>query len=176
MFARLGMRQGQWTRQAPGPATSFSTPSQRLLSAPVRSLDSPSSPGGSGIAIRDINEGLGGWQDGVERAFCGVHNDPTQSRGWPVEAFVAIVGADAQGHVLIPIHTLEALPASDRSVLLTSGEVEWFAPEVVRQALRGLLSRVSEPDAEPVRRAIDLTEYACTTGTGVAVAPPPTRR
>ena len=106
----------------------------------------------------------------------GVRHDLTHSSGWPVEGFVAIVGADAQDHVPIPVHIFEAVPASDRSVLLTSGDVRWFVPEAVRQALLELLGRVSESDAEPVRRAIDLTEYACTTRTGVGIAPPPTRR
>jgi hypothetical protein len=65
--------------------------------------------------------------------------------------------------------------ASERKLLRTSGEVEWLAPEAVRQELNELRTWVNEADAGPVLRAIEIAEYACETKTGVAVAPPPTR-
>ncbi len=38
-------------------------------------------------------------------------------RPWPTEGNVAIVGAEAQDHVLLPVEVVEALPASERKVL-----------------------------------------------------------
>lgn len=47
--------------------------------------------------------------------------DPARKRSWPVQGHVAIVSAEAQTHVLLPVQIVEALPESEREVLRTVG-------------------------------------------------------
>jgi len=86
---------------------------------------------------------------------------------------VLIVGAEAQERAYVSLAAVELLAVEERAALRTAGPPLWLGPEPVRDELRVLRTRVvAADDRDAVERAIDLVEYACTTGTGVAIVPP----
>ena len=86
---------------------------------------------------------------------------------------LAIVSAETQTAVLLTIDSVSVLSSDERAHLRTTGAPAWFAPEPVRDELALLRLRAAEGDRAAINSALELVEYACSTGTGVAIVPPP---
>jgi hypothetical protein len=86
---------------------------------------------------------------------------------------VAIVSAETQTAALLTVDQVGLLSTDERRALQTTGAPAWFPPEPVRDELALLRARSAEVDLAAINSALELVEYACSTGTGVAIVPPP---
>ena len=86
---------------------------------------------------------------------------------------VAIVSAETQTAALLTVDSVGVLSADERRALRTTGAPAWFPPEPVRDELALLRVRCADADLAAIDSALVLVEYACSTGTGVAIVPPP---
>lgn len=87
---------------------------------------------------------------------------------------VAVVSAEEQRAVTLPLDSVLVLDQRERRVFRTSGQAAWFDPTLVRDELRRIRERTTEPSAvAAVEETMALVDYSCETGTGVGIVPPP---
>jgi hypothetical protein len=86
---------------------------------------------------------------------------------------VVIVSAEMQTATPLTVVSVSAMRPDERRALRTTGAPGWFPPEPVRHELALLQRRADDGDQEAINNALELVEYACSTGTGVAIVPPP---
>lgn len=134
---------------------------------------------GHGVRHHDwpvTHEGADSGRDGLGRRITvSVVGTTPGPPAWPREGFVAVVSAESQEGAYLDLRLVERLP--ERSVLRAVGQQRWLPGEPVREALADLLALTSdEIDQHAVKQALELTDYAIATGTGVAVVPPSANR